>query len=389
MKKLVFLFAMVLAISVAMAQTTANTAETEQDGNQNKVLVKQIGDLNEAESHQYGDENKASVVQTGDENIGIADQLNGNKNDASVLQDGNTNEGYIAQGMLEDFYGYTSSTMTAHRNNASLNQVGNGNLGDVVQVGNDNSTDIDQVGDNNDAYSYQGWAYGFWGETYATSHLSSYSSVVDISQLGNGNYGAVWQYGGNNNEANISQDGNTNTASVAQGFIYTDGAYDFTYPVYNTKDNFVSIDQLGDDNVGKVFQLGDGNSFKLNQTGVGNIVGYNPSASTLTEKRNAYFAQDGNNNRFAGLVLNTSNTPSFRAGLDAEQYNGATLSHESYQKGDYNDIGLRQGQDDLGLIQQDGIGNEALLWQQGADQNTATMLQFGNNNTAGVVQIQQ
>jgi hypothetical protein len=144
-------------------------------------------------------------------------------------------------------------------------------------------------------------------------------------------------------------------------------------------------------------QLGDGNSFKLNQTGDDNWVGWNPDAVISTSpfktdlllSRNAYFKQDGNNNRFAGVVLNASNNPSFRAGLDAEQFNGATLSHESYQKGDYNDIGLRQGQDDLGLIQQDGIGNEALLWQGGADQNRATMMQFGNNNSASVVQIQQ
>ena len=393
MKKLSLLVAMLFVVGMAMAQVVTNTSETEQVGNENDVLVKQIGDQNEAESHQYGNENDASVLQTGDENVGIADQLRGDRNSADVKQEGNLNEGYIQQGLTSDYYdGYvpaysevapTGYNMYANDNGAIVTQIGSENFSSVGQWGNNNTGYSVQEGNNNDVYIYQGWEGTWWGgpALYATN------SKVDIKQYQNGNSARVWQYGGDNNTTNVSQDGMSNLVSVTQGWIYTDLNYDFTAPVLNTKNNFVSIDQLGNNNKAKMMQLGDNNSFKLNQTGEGNAVGY--FDGSLQPARNAYFAQDGNNNRFAGVVLNASNTPSFRAGLDAEQFNGATLSYESYQNGNYNDIGLRQGKDDIALIQQDGFSNAALLWQQGVDQNDATMLQFGNNNSASVVQIQQ
>jgi hypothetical protein len=391
MKKLVFLFAMIFAISMAMGQVT-NVAETEQDGNKNDALIKQIGDDNVAESHQYGDENDARVLQTGDDNIGLADQINGNRNSADVIQEGNSNEGYLTQGMIPGYYadyGITTYNMNSNDNEGSIEQIGNFNYSDLLQVGNNNDGEASQKGNNNAAYAYQGWAGNWWGTGGQLARLYSDNSSVTIEQIQDYNFGAIWQYGGNNNEANIFQDGNHNSSSIVQGFIYSDLNYDFTYPIFNTKNNYASVKQIGNLNYGKVMQLGDNNLFKLNQTGDDNRVGYNENSSGLKDSRNAYFAQDGNNNRFAGVAKNANNDIFFNSGLDAEQFNGATLSHESYQKGDYNDIGLRQGQDDIALIKQDGNGNEALLWQEGADQNDATMLQFGNNNSSVVVQIQQ
>lgn len=392
MKKIAILFAMIFVVGMAMGQTITNEAETEQIGNHNEVLVKQIGDQNDAASHQYGNENDASVLQDGDENIGLADQLRGDRNSADVLQVGNSNEGYIIQGMISGYYsdyGVTTYNMTSHDNNGSIEQEGIDNYSDLLQVGNNNNGSLNQSGNNNKAYAYQGWAGDWWGFGGVRANLFSNNSTATIEQINNDNNGQIYQYGGNNNTGNIHQNGNFNAATISQGFIYDEFAYDFTNPVFNTQNNFASINQIGSSNTSKLFQLGNGNSFKLNQTNDGNSVGFNPSAVSLLDKRNAFFAQDGSNNRFAGVVLNANNIPVFKPGLAAEQYNGATLSHESYQKGDYNDIGLRQGQDDFALIQQDGLGNGALLWQQGADQNVATMVQKGDYNTSSVVQIQQ
>ena len=393
MKKLIFLFAMVFAVGMVMAQIdTTNVATTEQIGSNNDVLVKQIGDNNEAESHQYGNQNDAFVKQEGEDNFGIADQLNGDRNELYVTQSGNSNKVFGVQGMIPGYYaedGITTYNMVSNDNDGTINQMGDNNLADFLQVGSNNDGLIGQNGSGNKAYAYQGWAGNWWGFGGVLANLFTNNSTATIEQINNNNTGAIWQYGGNNNEANILQDGNNNTASIAQGFIYNDYAYDFTYPVYNTQNNYASIDQLGNSNTAKLFQLGNGNLFKLTQNGDGNSVGYDPSASGLLLVRNAYFAQDGNHNKFAGVWKSANNDLVFWEDHVAEQFNGATLDAESYQKGDYNKIGLRQGQDDWALIQQDGIGNEGLLYQYGVDQNQATMLQFGNYNSSQIVQIQQ
>lgn len=79
----------------------------------------------------------------------------------------------------------------------------------------------------------------------------------------------------------------------------------------------------------------------------------------------------------------------------AEQNNGATLDYDSegiagyfgsFQRGDDNRIGIRQGNNDTGLIQQLGNNNTSLLFQGGAPSHSATMLQDGNNNMADISQ---
>ncbi len=364
MKKLVFLFAMMLAVVAAMAQ---NQSAIDQNGNSNEALIKQIGA-----------EDNAEILQ------------NGNSNDADVLQSGSSNEAYVAQGMIAGYLGAsrTTNAMTANRNEASVEQVGNGNkVGEIVQIGNDNVTSVEQSGDDNEAHAYQGWAYRFWGETYTTSHLSSTNSFIDISQIGSENSGKVWQYGGNNNTAKIDQNGNNNTASFVQGWIYTDLAYDFyNIPVFNTNNNIATAIQNGNGNFAKNIQLGSNNIFKLTQNNNNNSVGYKSDATNLLDSRNNYFVQDGSNNTFAGVWKSSSDALYESAGADAEQNNGATLDVGSFQRGNSNYIGLRQGMDDWALIQQDGISNSALLWQQGAPVNEATIMQTGNSNVASVFQ---
>ncbi|WP_159520880.1 curlin repeat-containing protein [Sunxiuqinia indica] len=389
MKKLSLLFAMLFVVGMAMSQVIANVSETEQDGNQNDVIVKQIGDLNDAASHQYGNKNDASVIQTGDENIGVADQLRGDRNAADVEQEGSLNEGYIQQGLTSDYYDGDPDApaydMYANDNDADVVQIGDENFSAVGQWGNSNIGSSDQVGKNNEVYIYQGWEGTWWGGPA----LYSTNSIVDISQLGDGNSGRVWQYGGNKNEGYVNQEGDDNVVSFVQGWIYTDLNYDFyNIPVYNTHENFASATQYGDGNHAKNIQLGSYNTFKLTQNGDNNSVGWN-GATSLQESRNAYFTQDGNHNKFVGVWKSTGEDLSLWESKDAQQNHGSIVDVASYQRGDYNTIGLRQGKDDIALIQQNGISNEALLWQQGADQNNATMMQFGNNNSAAVVQIQQ
>ncbi|MBL1215046.1 MAG: hypothetical protein HND52_16910 [Ignavibacteriae bacterium] len=365
MKKLLTAVVFLLISTALIAQS--NTATTTQTGDDNNSTVGQTG-ANTSEVLQDGNTNTANVGQVGT-NTAIVDQLNSTFNTVTVDQDGTGNEAYVTQGMVENYYGQTSTDMDANSNLATVDQDGAGNIiGEFIQVGDNNIGNFTQNGNGNKGYIYQGWAYGFWGETPITSALASYNSTVDISQVNDNNDARVWQYGGDNNTTNINQTGLSNTASISQGFIYEDGAYNYTYPVFNTQDNFVAIDQLGDDNVAKTMQLGDGNQFTLTQNGAGNILGYDPAATALVDKRNAYFEQDGDDNIFVGT-----------------QNDGATLKHESFQAGNNNDIDLIQNQGDVALIQQTGDLNTANVYQYGVG-NDASVFQTGDNNTANVTQ---
>lgn len=362
---------MVFAVTFAMAQNTATTTQT---GNQNNATVVQAGSLNDAAVTQTGNLNIGSADQSGTSNVGVVDQLDGNSNLSTLDQDGTSNEAYLTQGMVEEYYDapYNVSTaMSASFNTISATQSGLTNYVEVVQVGgtaidNGNQTTVSQDGNNNVAYSYQGWPFGFWGETPVTSALSSLSSTVSITQVSDGNQGAVWQYGGEDNDATIDQEGLNNVARIAQGFIYEDAAYNFSHPVYNTSDNAASITQEGEANTAKLFQLGNGNSFTLTQNGDGNEVGL--AVGGLLVARDGYFEQDGDGNIFVG-----------------EQNDGAVLDNTSRQTGDDNEIDMEQGENDWAKIIQDGNLNDAFLTQGGGGQN-ATILQTGDNNMASVTQ---
>ncbi|MDX8339496.1 hypothetical protein SLH46_09905 [Draconibacterium sp. IB214405] len=343
MKKLSILFTMVFAVSLAFAQ---NTAVVNQEGNSNTGYVDQNGSGQEIYLDQIGDDNTSTVDQ-----------------------DGIGNEGYVAQGMVEGYFWSPSTAMKGNRNKSTFIQNGEENYGEIVQVGNDNITSVNQQGNNNEAYSYQGWPFGFWGETAITAALKTTNGVVNIKQLTSNNFAASWTYGGNNNKTTISQSiGEENLASVSQGFIYLDAPYDFSSPVYNVKDNIATILQAGASNIGKVMQLGNANNFKLTQNGDGNSVGYSASASGLLESRNAYFEQDGNRNTFTGT-----------------QNDGAELLSTSRQTGDDNVVTLIQNASDVAEIIQDGDWNIATVKQYGGGQD-AYVGQFGNGNTATVTQ---
>ncbi len=377
--------------SLTFAQNQATVSQT---GNDNKATTMQTGS-NEAEVTQVGQMQEATVTQTGDNFGGIYQLNNGSNNTATLTQDGSGNQTWLNQGMEKDFWsGYES--VEADWNQASVTQTGNSNTASLEQYGGSanqgNQGSLSQDGSNNDAYIYQGWAYSAWGETYETSHLKAYNSTVNVSQVSDGNWVGVWQYGGSQNAVEVSQDGNDNYASVTQGFIYTDLNYSFTTPVYNTQNNQAKITQTGDENHGKVMQLGDNNLFKLSQHN-GSRLGYDENAQGLEASRNAYFHQDGNDNQVAG-VYKSGTDLSFDGGMDAEQLDGALLDASSegvtgyfgsFQKGDRNKIGLRQ-LNDKALIQQIGNDNTTVLWQDG--DNEATVLQQGDLNTARVLQQQ-
>ena len=371
-----------MAIAVLFFTTftlAQNTNTTSQTGNNNTAKSTQTGN-NEVELIQVGNYQQATATQTGTNSGGVYQLNNGNNNAATLSQNGSSNDGWINQGMTQGYWTNYES-VGAKWNKATMTQTGNSNSASIEQYGGSNSSNgnmanVKQNGDGNTAYSYQGWAYSGWGETVTTSHLQSYNSNINISQINDNNKGYVWQYGGNGNNAKIAQNGNDNLAEISQGEIYSDYAYTFTHPVYNTDDNNATINQTGDNNKGKVFQLGNNNTFNLSQ-GQDNSVGSDPTATGIEKSRDAFFQQDGNNNQFNGVQTDG-------AKLDAVG-EGITGYYGSFQKGNGNNISLTQYNDNA-LMQQLGNSNNAKLWQGGTAVNNSKILQNGNTNLANVHQ---
>jgi hypothetical protein len=171
-----------------------------------------------------------------------------------------------------------------------------------------------------------------------------------------------------NNVIYIKQVGNVNLLKAEQiGYKNKAGFYQ------HGSDNTVGNIQYGHENHAYIQQLGNGNLFKIEQFGNENHMGADGNS----------FIQLGDGNKFAGVTK--SNSLTFDENGYAIQNDAAELDIDSYQIGDNNVIGLRQGTSDIGQIKQFGDGNNALLWQDGGGQN-AVLLQTGNKNAANVIQ---
>jgi len=348
MKKVSLFLGMVLAASFAMAQNTATTV-------------------------QNGDGNGATVSQSGS-NTGLVQQLKGNDNDGTITQVGE-NDATIVQG-LTSLAGviYLGQEMTASNNEASISQInGNGNDGEVYQMGNRNYGKIDIKGSDNIAQMQQGWS-GYSGglQTYGSSNRSV------LTQTGKDNTAYTWQYGGvekaagvYDNVNNITQTGDNNFATVAQGYVYPNNNKGIT-PIYgaDVTGNTSNITQNGvtdgAGNIARFFQLGKQNTISLTQTGELNKVGEYTTVDGVS--LDGYFYQKGNGNEFTGT-----------------QTDGATLDKTSAQLGNGNMIDMEQGEDDWAVIIQDGNLNDAYLTQNGGGQH-ATIMQSGNSNMSSVTQ---
>jgi len=371
MKKLLILLLASL-VTAGMAFAQSNESSVEQTGDDNDAYTTQTGASNDATIEQAGDENDGSILQNNADNLGVIWQY-GDDNSATVAQDGIEHTAYILQGYF--------STGAANHNVSSLTQEGTDNWAYLyLAFGDNNEATVVQENADNVAYVIQGW-----GEGDVPNDVVNYNSA-SISQFSSNNDGRIFQYNGDNNTATVTQqNGNSNNGQISQGYLWTVHDVDISEANFN----IANINQAGDMNNATVMQLGDQNVFDLAQNGSGNIVGEEGRVASGAN----WFRQDGNFNEFAG-VTNSGGELSFDMSISAVQNNGATLDYDtegitgyygSFQRGDFNQIGLMQGENDWALIQQLGSSNLTLLYQNGGA-NESTVLQHGNNNTSEVIQ---
>jgi hypothetical protein len=372
MKKLTTLLVMLLfTAGMAIGQNTANTP---QSGNGNDSTIDQVGAQNQGDTEQDGNGNDASLVQLESSNDGGIQQI-GNDNNSEMSQDGISNVGFSLQGF--------DNSSNGNRNVSSLEQTGNNNEGTSYQFyGVENESEVIQNGNQNLASVKQ-------GSNLAGTNLFDVVNRNDavITQNTSNSVARIRQFDGDDNVATVTQDGgNFNNGQIYQGYLFN--SQEASPSVANDNEGY--IDQVGDQNSATVMQLGGYNLFNLVQTGTGNTVG---EEGALQSGYN-WFKQRGDRNEFVG-VNQGSNGLSLALFSAAEQNNGATLDFDSegitgyygsFQRGNDNSIGLRQGNNDVGQIQQLGNSNTSLLYQVGAESHSATILQDGNSNTASVSQ---
>lgn len=297
---LTLFFAFVFSSGLAFAQN--NDASLSQNGNDNDAVIEQFGSLNsasieqgfngqgqngaEASIRQDGAENDAfikqrawanrgndhSVEQVGDENRAFVDAFNGD-NEGIVVQIGDKNYALMQHGSARE--GFVSLLQYGYENNARARQFnGNGNSASVEQHGDDNRADVLQTGNSNRVLIEQG-VFG-----------SSYGSIAEFTQTGDGNYfetkqvrsidnSVIGTQEGDNNYYRVGLRGSDNVVTMdmkgdANRGSWTIGSLGWPHqPV----DNQLSINIVGDGNISTGVIRGDDNVVVIQQFGDGNRIG--------------------------------------------------------------------------------------------------------------------
>ena len=334
--------------SVTGASGFANAADVRQSGTANQSTTNQQGDLNEAVTRQGqnddGSEGNRAYIQQG-----VANQAESNF--AAIDQDGDDNQAYTLQ--------------TYDNSDAWTQQVGNDNWSRIRQDAGPNGTDghialVEQTGDDN-------------ASDIAQSGAGARNSATAV-QLGDGNYAKQIQTttataGGVGNEALVAQgDGSVATDLNATIFF---GQLDAVDDVTNGGFSGSSFNGIAFQN-----QSGEGNDAEIHQFGDDGVDGNYAEQNQGGLSNDTYIIQNafGNPNGGANYARQDQddNASNSQAGIAQNGFN-----HKAYQR--------QTGDDNNVMSTQRGNGNIMNSYQDG-NQNRATTAQRGRDNQIHVVQ---
>lgn len=367
MKKLIFLFAMVFAISMAMAQSNFSTVT--QTGNNHKADVTQFGSLNKAKiTQENGNGNRLGAPLLTDPGVNVGGEVDDLSKAKGLVQEGNENVANITQqgsnNAIQQFREikdvFNSVYQKGDGNNIVIKQVGNSNVlgqdiyeyNSIGQYGEDNVANILQNGGENKLYKF---------------HQSGDGNNADIDQIGYRNKikaASQSPIGGvASSRLKIMQDGNDNEITGAgeegsniKGDIFQDGNSNRAFMNLSRTDTYGDIDQIGNDNkatltINKSF-IGDGNWGKIYQDGNSNeaniMVGQNDPLTTSADNT-MQIEQDGSFNNAEIFVEGSLNVA--KIFQTAGNSNVASVSSI--------------GNSNVGLIYQTGSSNVASVTQSG------------------------
>ncbi len=209
------------------ADTEANAGLSIQNGNDNRVRVRQAGELNTSYTEQDNGGlgsggNLARVMQTGNVNGNQADsgednaaevRQSGTANQSTTVQEGDFNNAYTAQGQNDN--GASTGNKALIRQGVA-NQA-ESNFAAIEQDGTDNQAQTQQTTDNSDAWTRQTGDENKSMIVQNAAPEGSFGHEAENFQNGDRNESSIDQRGaGARNLARTFQTGSDNQAKQAQ-----------------------------------------------------------------------------------------------------------------------------------------------------------------------------
>lgn len=382
--------------------TTANAGESIQNGNANKVQVRQAGTNQSVFTNQNDGStgiggNQAAVYQTGDvsDPSGIQNaaevQQSGAANQSTTIQQGDFNNAYTAQGQNDD-----ASSGNKARIQQGNNEQAESNYAAIQQDGIDNEAQTLQRWDNSDASTVQNGTANKSKIDQAAAPDGSDGHFADNGQNGANNESVITQSGAgarNSAEARQTGDGNrvmqmqtTDAASGGTGNLALAAQGEYTPTATTTQIGSLAADLDAID--GAVFGPDTESSFgaTLNQiqSGNNNQVYAEQFGTGLNGGNYAEQVQSGTGNvGFVAQNFTDENDGNYAKQDQSGTNSGAALT----QRGSANKSAQVQyvGDANQSLISQDGIGNLSNTHQFG-DENVAHGIQRAESNRLNIVQ---
>lgn len=349
MKKLTTLsIALLFAAGSAFAQNNEATATQEVDDSE--ITIDQAGSSNSADALQtLGNGNMLiNIDQQGSENDADVTQQFGQWHEAQIDQAGTGNEVNLTQD--------NTSTL------ADVSQEGTGNSADIYQrnyrfeFGTYSSrVDVDQIGDNNEALvSSDGFGNNVSIEQGSDTRASD-GQYASVTQNGSDNEATINQFGRGGADHTQIQDGEGNKAIADNQWGSSDG-----YQEQVGTDNYSLIRQNGSHDA-SVVQHGDDNYSWIRQSAFSS---------------DATFTQTGDNNQINADQRGVGSEMTIEQTGNGNTAGTAGFTNKGiFQIGDGNSLDLTQT----------GDNNSAFVDQRG-DNHSATISSVGDGNSASISQ---
>ena len=397
------------------ADAEANAGLSIQNGNDNKVRVRQAGELNTSYTEQDNGSgvggNLARVRQTGAVNGNVGDsgednaaevRQSGSANQSTTRQEGDRNNAYTAQGQNND-----ASTGNKARIQQGIANQAEDNFAAIVQDGDNNQANTLQIVDNSDAWTRQ---IGDDNKSMITQDGAPEDTdghLANNYQEGTGNENAIMQDGaGARNTALSTQYGDNNQAKQTQTTDALEGGIGnkavnyqgFTGAGAVQLADIVTADAIFSDinnNVDDTFS-GSSTTGSVTNESFGGIV-FQDQAGSDNEAYSVQYGSSVDGSNYIKQTQSGSGNDALAIQNRGGGPGGGDNEAEQFQAGDDNELGISQnGTGHKALQTQDGNRNKALSSQldsgnllnihQRGDDNWATSAQRGDANAALLVQ---
>ena len=393
--------------SISGAASTANNGESIQNGNDNKVRVRQAGTSQSVYTNQNDGSgsggNLARVMQTGLVNPGsgienLAEvRQSGSDNQSTTVQEGDYNNAVTHQGQSDDSSADNKALIRqgvadqAEDNFAAIEQDGDTNLAQIRQTFDNSIAYTDQDGDGNKSMVKQnaGPNQTDGHSAFTDQDGDNNTSSIDQSGAGARNTATARQLGNGNlakqrqtTDALAGGTGNRGVVNQGDGSLGDPLTVSININQLRLVDNITNVGFSGSSYNGKAFQTqaGNDNEAYLSQYGAdaptpSNYGEQNQSGSgnDMYITQNAYGNPSGGGN-YARQDQDGTNS---EAGLAQLGHN-----HKAYQRqsdDDNNIMSTQRGNSNLLNTYQDGDSNRGTTAQRGSD-NAILLVQRGGHS---------